>query len=44
MDLLKRISLSNNSGFAQILCVVVILISVSYLSYMLGKFAWYILH
>ncbi|MEC5144650.1 hypothetical protein UNH65_13940 [Chitinophaga sp. 180180018-2] len=44
MDFLKRISFDNNSDFAQIICVVVILISVSYIGYMMGKFLWYVMH
>jgi hypothetical protein len=42
MDFLKRISQYSNSDFAQIICVVVILISVGYIGYILGKFFWYI--
>jgi len=43
MDLLKKITLKN-SVFAQVLWVIIILISVLLMGYMVGKFAWYLSH
>ena len=41
MELLKKFTF-NNRVFAQVLCVIIIIISVCCIGYMLGKFAWYL--
>jgi hypothetical protein len=41
MDLVKRRTFSN-SVFGKVILVAIILISVTFIGYMLGQFAWYL--
>jgi len=43
MTLLRKL-IFNNNVFTQILLVLIISISVCYMGYMFGKFAWYLSH
>ena len=44
MTLLRKFIFNNNGLFAKIILVIIISILVCYIGYMVGKFAWYLLH
>jgi hypothetical protein len=41
MEILKRLTFNNNV-FAQVLLGIIIILSVCYIGYMVGQFAWYL--
>jgi len=43
MTLLRKLTF-NNSVYKQILLVIIVAILVSFIGYMVGKFAWYLSH